>query len=89
MYSLFRWRICFWLSTIPSTVLALAMIFCAESPHWLYKVCFHLFCCLHKMVYLFSALYVHDCVCVLMCAYLLRVLKNNETRNTRSIPNFR
>ncbi|GJS77211.1 probable plastidic glucose transporter 2 isoform X1 [Tanacetum coccineum] len=32
-----RWRICFWLSTIPSTVLAVAMIFCAESPHWLYK----------------------------------------------------
>ncbi|KAI3495854.1 hypothetical protein L1887_38200 [Cichorium endivia] len=31
------WRICFWLSTIPSTTLALAMIFCAESPHWLYK----------------------------------------------------
>ncbi|CAI9290359.1 unnamed protein product [Lactuca saligna] len=31
------WRICFWLSTIPSTILALAMIFCAESPHWLYK----------------------------------------------------
>ncbi|KVI01261.1 General substrate transporter [Cynara cardunculus var. scolymus] len=31
------WRMCFWLSTIPSTVLALAMVFCAESPHWLYK----------------------------------------------------
>ncbi|XP_076911254.1 putative plastidic glucose transporter 2 [Bidens hawaiensis] len=31
------WRVCFWLSTIPSTVLAFAMIFCAESPHWLYK----------------------------------------------------
>nr|XP_043628611.1 probable plastidic glucose transporter 2 [Erigeron canadensis]XP_043628613.1 probable plastidic glucose transporter 2 [Erigeron canadensis] len=31
------WRICFWLSTIPSSLLALAMIFCAESPHWLYK----------------------------------------------------
>ncbi|KAJ9551294.1 hypothetical protein OSB04_015339 [Centaurea solstitialis] len=32
------WRMCFWLSTIPSTVLALAMVFCAESPHWLYKI---------------------------------------------------
>jgi sugar porter (SP) family MFS transporter len=31
------WRICFWLSTIPATLLALAMMFCAESPHWLYK----------------------------------------------------
>ncbi|GAV78424.1 Sugar_tr domain-containing protein [Cephalotus follicularis] len=31
------WRICFYLSTIPATILALAMAFCAESPHWLYK----------------------------------------------------
>ncbi|KAJ9548717.1 hypothetical protein OSB04_021260 [Centaurea solstitialis] len=31
------WRICFWLSTIPAIVLAIAMMFCAESPHWLYK----------------------------------------------------
>ncbi|GJX90001.1 probable plastidic glucose transporter 2 isoform X1 [Tanacetum coccineum] len=34
---LLRCHICFWLSTIPSMVLALAMIFCAESPPWLYK----------------------------------------------------
>lgn len=31
------WRICFWLSTIPSAILLFAMMFCAESPHWLYK----------------------------------------------------
>ncbi|XP_071723691.1 probable plastidic glucose transporter 2 [Rutidosis leptorrhynchoides] len=31
------WRMCFWLSTIPAIVLAIAMMFCAESPHWLYK----------------------------------------------------
>ncbi|CAL0322177.1 unnamed protein product [Lupinus luteus] len=31
------WRVCFWLSTIPAAILALAMVFCAESPHWLYK----------------------------------------------------
>ncbi|KZV27470.1 putative plastidic glucose transporter 2-like [Dorcoceras hygrometricum] len=31
------WRICFWISTIPAMILALAMMFCAESPHWLYK----------------------------------------------------
>ncbi|KAM7509535.1 hypothetical protein LguiA_019988 [Lonicera macranthoides] len=31
------WRVCFWMSTIPASVLALAMLFCAESPHWLYK----------------------------------------------------
>ncbi|XP_062111654.1 probable plastidic glucose transporter 2 isoform X1 [Humulus lupulus] len=31
------WRVCFWVSTIPATILALAMIFCAESPSWLYK----------------------------------------------------
>ncbi|KAL0015432.1 hypothetical protein SO802_002501 [Lithocarpus litseifolius] len=31
------WRICFWVSTIPAAVLAAAMVFCAESPHWLYK----------------------------------------------------
>ncbi|KAL6974422.1 hypothetical protein U1Q18_028605 [Sarracenia purpurea var. burkii] len=31
------WRICFWVSTVPPAVLALAMAFCAESPHWLYK----------------------------------------------------
>lgn len=35
----FRWRICFWVSTIPAALLALAMVFCAESPYWLYKVC--------------------------------------------------
>ncbi|XP_062100079.1 probable plastidic glucose transporter 2 [Humulus lupulus] len=35
------WHICFWVSTIPATILALAMIFCAESPSWLYKVCMH------------------------------------------------
>ncbi|KAA8534954.1 hypothetical protein F0562_029957 [Nyssa sinensis] len=31
------WRVCFWVSTIPAAILALAMVFCAESPHWLYK----------------------------------------------------
>ncbi|KAK9123323.1 hypothetical protein Sjap_012925 [Stephania japonica] len=32
------WRMCFWLSIIPALVLAFAMEFCAESPHWLYKL---------------------------------------------------
>ncbi|KAG6718627.1 hypothetical protein I3842_04G161300 [Carya illinoinensis] len=31
------WRICFWMSTIPAAILFVAVIFCAESPHWLYK----------------------------------------------------
>lgn len=31
------WRVCFLLSIIPATILCLAMSFCAESPHWLYK----------------------------------------------------
>ncbi|XP_027357809.1 probable plastidic glucose transporter 2 isoform X3 [Abrus precatorius] len=31
------WRVCFWVSTIPAALLALGMLFCAESPHWLYK----------------------------------------------------
>uniref|UniRef100_A0A2P2LZD3 Hexose transporter family protein n=1 Tax=Rhizophora mucronata TaxID=61149 RepID=A0A2P2LZD3_RHIMU len=31
------WRICFWVSAIPAGILAFAMLFCAESPHWLYK----------------------------------------------------
>ncbi|PON50533.1 Sugar/inositol transporter [Parasponia andersonii] len=31
------WRVCFWVSTIPAAILALAMFFCTESPHWLYK----------------------------------------------------
>lgn len=31
------WRVCFWVSTIPAVILALAMMFCAESPYWLYK----------------------------------------------------
>ncbi|GMI92739.1 hypothetical protein like AT1G67300 [Hibiscus trionum] len=31
------WRVCFWVSTIPAGLLAFAMIFCVESPHWLYK----------------------------------------------------
>jgi MFS family permease len=31
------WRVCFWVSIIPAVILALAMVFCAESPHWLYK----------------------------------------------------
>lgn len=34
----FRWRVCFWVSIIPAALLALGMLFCAESPHWLYKV---------------------------------------------------
>ncbi|KAG5225686.1 plastidic glucose transporter [Salix suchowensis] len=32
------WRICFWVSTVPAGILALSMMFCAESPHWLYKL---------------------------------------------------
>ncbi|KAF7819799.1 putative plastidic glucose transporter 2 [Senna tora] len=31
------WRVCFLASTIPAAILAVAMFFCAESPHWLYK----------------------------------------------------
>ncbi|GMY36046.1 probable plastidic glucose transporter 2 [Fagus crenata] len=31
------WRLCFGVSIIPAAVLAIAMVFCAESPHWLYK----------------------------------------------------
>ncbi|PIA53832.1 hypothetical protein AQUCO_00900430v1 [Aquilegia coerulea] len=31
------WRICFWVSAIPATILAIAMEFCAESPYWLFK----------------------------------------------------
>ncbi|KAL8479992.1 hypothetical protein ACS0TY_026288 [Phlomoides rotata] len=31
------WRICFWISTIPAALLALSMVFCVESPNWLYK----------------------------------------------------
>ncbi|CAH9102896.1 unnamed protein product [Cuscuta epithymum] len=31
------WRICFWVSVIPAAALAFGMIFCAESPYWLYK----------------------------------------------------
>ncbi|XP_072093616.1 probable plastidic glucose transporter 2 isoform X2 [Arachis hypogaea] len=31
------WRVCFGASTIPAGILALGMVFCAESPHWLYK----------------------------------------------------
>ncbi|KAH6817109.1 Major facilitator superfamily protein [Perilla frutescens var. frutescens] len=31
------WRICFWISTLPASMLALLMVFCVESPHWLYK----------------------------------------------------
>ncbi|XP_041008241.1 probable plastidic glucose transporter 2 isoform X2 [Juglans microcarpa x Juglans regia] len=31
------WRICFWMSTIPAAILLVAVMFCAESPHWLYK----------------------------------------------------
>jgi len=33
-----RWRVCFWVATIPATLQALGMEFCAESPQWLYKV---------------------------------------------------
>ncbi|QHO19486.1 putative plastidic glucose transporter [Arachis hypogaea] len=32
------WQVCFGASTIPAGILALEMVFCAESPHWLYKV---------------------------------------------------
>ncbi|XP_022723985.1 probable plastidic glucose transporter 3 [Durio zibethinus] len=31
------WRICFWASAVPATILALFMEFSAESPHWLFK----------------------------------------------------
>ncbi|XP_027344607.1 probable plastidic glucose transporter 3 [Abrus precatorius] len=31
------WRICFWVSVIPATILALFMEICAESPYWLFK----------------------------------------------------
>ncbi|KAL7259976.1 hypothetical protein ACSBR1_005773 [Camellia fascicularis] len=31
------WRLCFWVSAIPAAILALAMAFCVESPHWLHK----------------------------------------------------
>ncbi|KAL8153203.1 hypothetical protein V2J09_010963 [Rumex salicifolius] len=31
------WRVCFWASTVPAALLALAMMFCVESPYWLYK----------------------------------------------------
>ncbi|WVZ76918.1 hypothetical protein U9M48_024836 [Paspalum notatum var. saurae] len=31
------WRVCFWIATIPATLQALGMEFCAESPQWLYK----------------------------------------------------
>ncbi|KAK2432576.1 Major facilitator superfamily protein [Trifolium repens] len=31
------WRICFWVSVIPSTALAIFMEICAESPYWLFK----------------------------------------------------
>ncbi|CAI9100361.1 OLC1v1037341C1 [Oldenlandia corymbosa var. corymbosa] len=31
------WRYCFWISTIPAALLAIGMVFCVESPHWLYK----------------------------------------------------
>ncbi|KAK9705958.1 hypothetical protein RND81_07G095300 [Saponaria officinalis] len=31
------WRVCFWLATVPAVTLALGMVFCAESPQWLYK----------------------------------------------------
>ncbi|XLR07210.1 hypothetical protein S83_035148, partial [Arachis hypogaea] len=31
------WQVCFGASTIPAGILALEMVFCAESPHWLYK----------------------------------------------------
>ncbi|WVZ21894.1 hypothetical protein V8G54_000438 [Vigna mungo] len=32
------WRICFWVSVVPSAMLALFMEICAESPHWLFKI---------------------------------------------------
>ncbi|PIN08305.1 putative transporter (major facilitator superfamily) [Handroanthus impetiginosus] len=31
------WRVCFWVSIVPASMLALLMMFCDESPHWLYK----------------------------------------------------
>ncbi|XP_051149114.1 probable plastidic glucose transporter 2 isoform X3 [Andrographis paniculata] len=31
------WRICFWVSAVPAAMLAILMMFCAESPPWLYK----------------------------------------------------
>ncbi|XP_002974043.2 probable plastidic glucose transporter 2 [Selaginella moellendorffii] len=31
------WRVCFWISTGPAVLLAVAMQFCAESPRWLFK----------------------------------------------------
>ncbi|XP_041991531.1 probable plastidic glucose transporter 2 [Salvia splendens] len=31
------WRICFWISIFPASMLSLLMAFCVESPHWLYK----------------------------------------------------
>ncbi|KAH9300453.1 hypothetical protein KI387_012036, partial [Taxus chinensis] len=31
------WRTCFWISAIPAALLALGMVFCAESPQWLVK----------------------------------------------------
>lgn len=34
----YRWRICFWVSTIPAALLAIFMEFSTESPHWLFKV---------------------------------------------------
>lgn len=39
----FRWRVCFWVATVPAALLAICMEFCAESPHWLYKVFFFFF----------------------------------------------
>ncbi|KAK4761104.1 hypothetical protein SAY87_005997 [Trapa incisa] len=32
------WRVCFWLSSFPAASLAILMEFCAESPHWLFKM---------------------------------------------------
>ncbi|KAH7565247.1 hypothetical protein JRO89_XS09G0172200 [Xanthoceras sorbifolium] len=32
------WRMCFWVSAVPAVILAFLMEFCAESPHWLFKV---------------------------------------------------
>nr|DAD35556.1 TPA_asm: hypothetical protein HUJ06_006196 [Nelumbo nucifera] len=34
------WRVCFWVSDVPAVMLASFMVFCAESPHWLYKAIF-------------------------------------------------
>jgi len=31
------WRTCFWISTVPAGLLALAIPLCVESPHWLFK----------------------------------------------------